>query len=97
MRIKWESQKESRNQLQLPLDSESHRRKSLVVDPLPAPHRKGKAVIAKKALECGIMRTISHYAKIDPEQTLSPSTGCAHLEGQVHSGVYGKVRRLTCC
>ena len=38
------------------------------------------------------MHTISHNAKIDPEQTLSPSTGCAHLEGQVRSGVYGKAR-----
>lgn len=35
---------------------------------------KEKAAIAKKALECGIVKTISHYAKIDPERTLSPST-----------------------
>ena len=35
---------------------------------------KEKAEIAKKALECGIMHTISHYAKIDLERTLSPST-----------------------
>ena len=48
---------------------------------------KEKAEIAKKALECGIMRTISHYTKIDPERTLSPSTAGAHLESQVRSGV----------
>ena len=35
---------------------------------------KEKAKIVKKTLECGIVRTISHYAKIDPERTLSPST-----------------------
>ena len=35
---------------------------------------KEKAKIAKKALECGIVRTISHYTKINPERTFSPST-----------------------
>ena len=35
---------------------------------------KKKAEIAKKALECGIIPTISHYGKISPERTLSPST-----------------------
>ena len=35
---------------------------------------KEKAEIAKKALECGIMRSISHYAKIDLKRTLSPCT-----------------------
>ena len=35
---------------------------------------KEKVEIAKKALECGIVCTISHYAKIDPQRKLSPST-----------------------
>jgi len=35
---------------------------------------KEKVEIAKKALECGIVCTILHYAKTDPGRMLSPST-----------------------
>jgi len=35
---------------------------------------KEKVEIAKKALECGIVLTISHYTKTDIGRMLSPST-----------------------